>query len=210
MEEFFFFSDFGFSKKKLRLDLFGLKTILEVVEVGSFTVPLAEDDLSGVVVGVVGGHVGVEELPVIERGDNLLDESLSVDLELLDFFVGLAEFLHLLNNTLQVALDVGHVGGLFEGGLGEGVVVDDVNNASLLGLSTFTGGTFFGVFVNVGRDTVVFVSDFHVLTLDDEHTVFFVEDDARVAEDFSVTEVALEDLHVCLRVFLKKVKRKFF
>ena len=177
------------------LNLFSLEAVLEVVEVGSFTFPLAEDDHSGVVVGVVGGHVGVEELPVVEGGDDLLDEGLGVDLEGLDVFVGLAEFLQLFNDTLEVALDVGHVGGLFEGGFGEVVVVDDVDNLLLLGVSTFTGGTFVGVFVDVGGDTVVFVADFDVLTLNFEHAVFFLEDDTGVTEDFSFAEVALENLH---------------
>ena len=178
------------------LDLLRLKTVLEVVEVGSFTVPLAEDDHSGVVVGVIRGHVGVEELVVVEGTEDLLDEGLGGGLEGLDVFVGLAVLLHVVDEVLEVALDVGHVGLLFEGGFGEGVVVDDVDDLLLLGVSTFTSGTFFGVFVDVGGDTVVFVSDFHVLTLDDEHAVFLLEDDTGVAEAFRTSEEALENLHV--------------
>ena len=177
------------------LDLLSLKTVLEVVEVGSFTVPLAEDDDSGVVVGVIRGHVGVEELVVVEGAEDLLDEGLGGGLEGLDFFVGLAVLLHVVDEVLEVALDVGHVGLLLEGGFGERVVVDDVDDLLLLGVGTFTSGTFFGVFVDVGGDTEVFVSDFHVLTLDDEHAVFLLEDDTGVAEAFRTSEKALENLH---------------
>lgn len=177
------------------LDLLSLKTVLEVVEVGSFTVPLAEDDHSGFVVSVVGGHVGVEELPVVEGADDLLDEVLSLRLEVLDVFLGLAELLHLVNEVLEVALDVAHVGLLLEGGFGEGVVVDDINDLLDLALGAFAGGAFLGVLVDVGGDTEVFVADDDVAALNDEHAVFFLELNTRVAEDFSFAEVALENLH---------------
>lgn len=178
------------------LDLLSLEAVLEVVEEGGGVVnPLAEDDHGGVVVSLVGGHVGVVELPRVERADDGLDEGLGVGLEGLDLFVGLAEGLELLDEVLEVALDVAHVGGLVEGGLGEAVVVDDIDDLLLLVLGGLAGGTFLGVLVDVGGDTEVFAADLDVAALDDVHAVLLVEDEAGVAENLSLGEEILEDEH---------------
>jgi len=104
---------FFFGRRSRVLHLLRLEAVFEVVEVRGLAVPLAEDDHRGVVVGVVA-HVGVEELPLVERCDDLLDEGLRVGLERLHRLVVAAALLDLRNDVLEVALDVAHVRGLVE------------------------------------------------------------------------------------------------
>jgi len=176
------------------LHLLGLEAILEVVEERRLALPAAQDDNRVVVVAVVA-HVRVEELPLVERTDDLLDEGLRVGLELLDRLVAAAGLLDLGDDVLEVALDVRHVGGLVEGRLLQVVVVDDIDDLLLVRRRALGGRALVRVLVDVRRDAEVLAADLDVLALDDEHAVGDLELDAAVAQHFGVAEEAAEDLH---------------
>jgi hypothetical protein len=112
-----------------------LTAILTVVE---------EDDHAIGVHGLAG-----EELPVLEGTDNLLGESLSTSLELLNLLVRGAVGLHGLLDLLHVLLEVTEVRLLVEGGLVEAERVDDVDGGGGGILSTLVTTVLSG---RVGTD----------------------------------------------------------
>jgi hypothetical protein len=99
-----------------------LTAILAVVE---------EDDHAVGVHGLAG-----EELPVLERADNLLGEGLGTSLELLDLLVRGVVGLHLLLDGLHVMLEGSKVGLLVEGGLVEAERVNNVDDGGGVILGT--------------------------------------------------------------------------